>query len=147
MLFCLRPKQFVLATAIAVLAARAPAGDSTGGKIEFNRDVRPILTENYFRRHGPGKNQRKAKLRLDVREVALECEAFVSCKPGESELIRRINATSDPALAGYGTCKISGGRRPTNWSGSRWSIEPGASDWRSTWPSQKITLAFRPCRK
>lgn len=53
-------------------------------------------------------------------------------------------ATNEPALAGYGTCRISGGRRPTNWSGSRWSIEPGAGDWRATWPSQKITLAFHP---
>src|SRR5215470_2336293 len=42
--------------------------------IEFNRDVRPILTENCFACHGPDKNKRKAKLRLDVREVALERE-------------------------------------------------------------------------
>ena len=45
-------------------AADAPA------KLEFNRDVRPILSENCFLCHGPDKNNRKAKLRLDVRELA-----------------------------------------------------------------------------
>lgn len=64
-------------------------------KLEFNRDIRPILSDHCFRCHGPDKGHRKAKLRLDVREVALEREAFVPGKPEESELIRRINAT-DP---------------------------------------------------
>jgi hypothetical protein len=63
-------------------------------KIEFNRDVRPILSDNCFRCHGPDKNNRKAKLRLDVREVALEKEAFVPGKPNESELVSRINTTN-----------------------------------------------------
>jgi len=64
-------------------------------KLEFNRDIRPILSDHCFRCHGPDKSQRKAKLRLDVREAALEKEAFVPGKPEESELIRRINGT-DP---------------------------------------------------
>lgn len=59
-------------------------------KIGFNRDVRPILSENCFYCHGPDKNRRKAKLRLDVREDALAKEAFVPDKPDESELIKRL---------------------------------------------------------
>ena len=65
---------------------------SADAKLEFNRDIRPILSDHCFRCHGPDKGHRKAKLRLDLREVALEREAFVPGKPEESELIRRINA-------------------------------------------------------
>lgn len=70
------------------------AGD-TGKPIEFNRDVRPIITENCFACHGPDKNQRKAKLRLDVRDIALERGAIVPGKPNESKLVEHI-FSSDP---------------------------------------------------
>src|SRR5438132_3423135 len=36
--------------------------------IDFNRDVRPILSANCYPCHGPDKGKRKAKLRLDTRE-------------------------------------------------------------------------------
>ena len=64
-------------------------------RIEFNRDVRPILSDNCFYCHGPDQSHRKAKLRLDIREEALKKEAFVPGKPAESELIKRLTA-SDP---------------------------------------------------
>src|SRR5438128_10789390 len=64
-------------------------------QIQFNRDVRPILSENCFVCHGHDKNQRKAKLRLDVREVAIERGAIVPGKPAESKLVEHIFAT-DP---------------------------------------------------
>ncbi len=64
-------------------------------KILFNRDVRPILAENCYLCHGPDKGRRKAKLRLDVREVALERGAIVPGKPAESKLIDHIFA-KDP---------------------------------------------------
>lgn len=69
----------------AVLAATGvPA------RIEFNRDIRPIITENCFACHGPDKNQRKAKLRLDVRDTAIERGAIVPGKPKESKLVEHI---------------------------------------------------------
>jgi hypothetical protein len=86
----LRPLRFVLPVWLAVLAIHAPAGDAAPSQLGFNRDVRPILSENCFRCHGPDKNQRKARLRLDVRETALEKGAFVPGKPDESELVKRI---------------------------------------------------------
>ena len=78
----------------AACALSASAADSSTAKLEFNRDIRPILSDNCYRCHGPDKNQRKAKLRLDVREIALERKAFVPGKPDESELIRRIYTTN-----------------------------------------------------
>lgn len=63
--------------------------------IHFNRDVRPILSEKCFLCHGADPNKRKAKLRLDDRDVALEKGAIVPGKPDESELIKRI-LSADP---------------------------------------------------
>lgn len=42
------------------------------GPVGFDGDVRPILSDNCFRCHGPGQKSRKTKSRLDVREVAVE---------------------------------------------------------------------------
>ena len=69
--------------------------DSPARRIEFNRDIRPIITENCYACHGPDKNKRKAKLRLDQREVALERGAIVPGKPGESKLVEHI-FSADP---------------------------------------------------
>jgi Protein of unknown function (DUF1553)/Protein of unknown function (DUF1549)/Planctomycete cytochrome C len=64
-------------------------------RVEFNRDVRPILSDTCFHCHGPDKSHRKAKLRLDVREDAITAKAFVPGKSAESELIKRLHET-DP---------------------------------------------------
>src|ERR1043166_3991500 len=81
---------FVVAS--SVLSARAT--DSTN-RLHYNHDIRPILSENCFVCHGPDKNNRKAKLRLDVREVALEKGAVVPGKPEQSELVNRIYNTNE----------------------------------------------------
>jgi hypothetical protein len=77
-----------LAVILAIPGARAAE------KISFNRDVRPILSDNCFHCHGPGEKDRKGGLRLDVREAALKGgesgAAFVPGKPQESELVTRI---------------------------------------------------------
>jgi hypothetical protein len=66
-------------------------------RIEFNRDVRPILSDNCFHCHGPDKNARKAELRLDIRDQAIRtaesgATPIVPGKPGKSELIRRVDS-------------------------------------------------------
>jgi mono/diheme cytochrome c family protein len=67
-------------------------------KIAFNRDVRPILSDNCFACHGPDAGKRKGKLRLDLREEALKKEAFVPGKPDESALIQRIETAKEEDL-------------------------------------------------
>jgi hypothetical protein len=66
---------------------------SVAADLSFNRDVRPILSDNCFYCHGNDPNHRKGKMRLDVREEALQKEAFVPGKPGESDLVDRIYTT------------------------------------------------------
>jgi len=72
-------------------ADNAQAGDSK--PVSFNRDVRPILSDNCFQCHGPDKEARKADLRLDIRREALRVLRSQGNKPGELE--RRITST-DP---------------------------------------------------
>src|SRR6266545_3337348 len=91
-----------LLTQVLCLSLFVPAGRSLAGldgpksspsksKPSFNRDVRPILSDNCFYCHGPDPNKRKGKLRLDVRAEALAKQAIVPGKPDESELVRRIS--------------------------------------------------------
>ena len=68
--------------------------------IHFNRDVRPLLSEQCFQCHGFDANTRKSGLRLDLREEALKPAksgviSLVPGKPEASELFRRITST-DP---------------------------------------------------
>ena len=65
------------------------------GEIAFNRDIRPILSENCFYCHGQDANKRKQDLRLDDRTAALEKKAFVPGDAAASELVKRI-LSSDP---------------------------------------------------
>ena len=76
-----------------LLAALLAALPAFGAKVDYNEDVRPILSENCFYCHGPDGNKRKAKLRLDVREAALAKKAFVPGDAEASELIKRLAST------------------------------------------------------
>lgn len=63
--------------------------------IDFNRDIRPILSENCFYCHGQDTNKREAGLRLDDREAAIAGKAIVPGDLSGSELIARIESV-DP---------------------------------------------------
>ncbi len=80
------------------------AANESGGQqlasLSYNKNIRLILADNCFTCHGPDKAARKADLRLDVRDAAIETrEGRAAIVPGNSaasELVRRITS-SDPA--------------------------------------------------
>src|SRR6185437_3384462 len=90
-----RPRAAVIALAILVIAAGWASPTFAAEPIEYNRDIRPILLENCFACHGADSAARKADLRLDRREAAIESGAVAPGKPDDSELMRRILST-DP---------------------------------------------------
>lgn len=66
----------------------APLCVAAESPIDFNRDIRPILSNNCYKCHGPDGNSRKADLRLDLRK-----EALAAIVPGDvtgSELLNRV---------------------------------------------------------
>ena len=84
------PLAIIALASLLIFSAQGAAPTLT-----YNRDIRPILSDNCFRCHGADKAARKAKLRLDVREEAIAKEAFVPGKPDESELLKRIFTTNE----------------------------------------------------
>ena len=66
--------------------------------LSYNRDIRPILSENCFACHGPDKASREAKLRLDVREAAIDKEAIVPGDIEKSDLIFNINSDDEDEI-------------------------------------------------
>jgi hypothetical protein len=99
--------------------------------IDFNRDVRPILSNNCFACHGPDEKERKGDLRLDTFEGATANKAIVPGKPSESELLARlISADADELMPPPKTGKklspkeiatlkawvAQGGKYATHWS-------------------------------
>src|SRR4051812_41306425 len=82
---------FLLRHAVSLTAAPS---------IDFNRDVRPILSEHCYACHGPDEGKRKAGLRLDQKESALSKlksrdRAIVPADLEHSTLVARVTS-SDP---------------------------------------------------
>src|SRR5882762_955977 len=72
-------------------------------KVDFNFQIRPLLSDRCFKCHGPDEKARKKKLRLDTREGIFKelKDGWAVVKPGDptkSELVRRIFATDEDDL-------------------------------------------------
>ncbi len=74
---------------------------SSSGKVSFNRDIRPLLSDKCYSCHGPDEQSRKADLRLDLEEGVFaergsdEPVLIQRGDPAKSDLYRRLIA-QDP---------------------------------------------------
>ncbi|MEZ5299647.1 MAG: DUF1549 domain-containing protein [Verrucomicrobiales bacterium] len=102
------PRPLAAAAAFFAPAVAAVAAAPAVEPVDFNRDIRPILSNKCYACHGPDAEERKGGnketggLRLDTRDGALEdlggYAAIVLGNPDESELIIRVEATDDDVM-------------------------------------------------
>jgi hypothetical protein len=79
---------------------------AVAASIEFNRDIRPILSDRCFTCHGPDAGKRQANLRLDIESNAKANSVIVPGAPEKSKLYLRVTADKSalrmpPAYAGH----------------------------------------------
>jgi hypothetical protein len=128
-----------------VLASGAPRAAGAGPLprvVEFNRDIRPILSDNCFACHGPDKNQRKADLRLDTEEGAFAdrggYQVLVPGKLDQSVLFERV--TDENVKTRMPPAKFGKQLTPRQTDLIRRWIEQGAK-WQKHW---SLLAARRP---
>jgi mono/diheme cytochrome c family protein len=106
-------------------------------RVDYNRDVRPILAENCYACHGPDANARKGDLRLDRKEDAFQIrEDSAAIVPGDldaSDLIQRIleddpDSKMPPPKSGKALTKVQVETL------RRWVSE--GAEWRGHWAFQ-----------
>ena len=81
--------------AMVLICLSALRSSANAQSLDFNRDIRPILSENCFYCHGQDANKRQAELRLDQREAAVTAGAITPGDLAKSSLIARI-LSDDP---------------------------------------------------
>src|SRR5688572_17621571 len=129
----------VVLLSVARLPGQTPAAPNAQGAaaretVEFNRDIRPVLSDRCYTCHGPDQARRRSKLRFDVEADAKQDLggrfAIVPGDTAKSEIILRITAI-DPARR---MPPVSSGRTLTTGEIDliqRW-IEQGAK-WEKHW--------------
>jgi hypothetical protein len=137
---------FLLSPAFSMAQNGSPTapGRSSGPPIKFTRDIRPILARHCFACHGPDEGQRKAKLRLDLKEGAFAdhdgTRPFVPGSVEESEAVQRVLSEDPTQQMPPG----KGKRLDAEQVGllKRW-IEQGA-EWETHWAFEKPVKHFVP---
>src|SRR5260370_32636452 len=81
----------ILRVSFRLLLRVPPAFAADSPTLDYTRDIRPILADKCYACHGPDAAKRKAKLRLDQRDIAVK----VAIKPGDaanSALLQRVSS-------------------------------------------------------
>lgn len=71
--------------------------EQPAAKVDFSKEMKPILAEHCWSCHGPDKSARKSKLRLDLREEAVALNAIIPGDPDGSDIFERIES-EDPEV-------------------------------------------------
>lgn len=87
----------IAATMGTAILSNAIQAEDDAGQLSFNRDIRPILSENCMICHGPDPATREADLRLDNERSAHDY-VLIPGEPEESELFRRITTDDKDEL-------------------------------------------------
>jgi len=123
---------------VNVASAQAPKPAAAPAKVDFARQIRPLLSDNCFHCHGPDKGSRAVNLRFDLKDEAFAARPngtrpIVPGKPAESLLYQRIasenKAKRMPPV--YSHKELTSTQIDTF---RRW-IEQGA-DWKEHWAFQ-----------
>src|SRR5215510_10943690 len=89
----------VIALPLVVALHWRPARVGAQAKVDFNRDIRPILSDKCWVCHGPDSASRKIRRRLDSEAAALADQggvrAIVPGHPEQSELIKRVTSEDE----------------------------------------------------
>ena len=88
----------ILSVSIGLYIAAFPSSLLQAQEVDFDRDIRPILSNNCFACHGPDQNTREAELRLDDKDSVFSDRDTPLITPGKSsasELFRRISSTDE----------------------------------------------------
>src|SRR6185436_3049049 len=117
----------MLRATISLLALLLAGAAHAAPGVDFQREVRPILSENCFQCHGPDKGTRMANLRLDTRDGA--STAIVPRNAKASKLYQRVSLDQMPPAFTKKT--LSAQQKDVL---RRW-IEQGAS-WKEHWSFQ-----------
>jgi hypothetical protein len=129
--------------AIALGLMLPAAARVAGAAVDFNREVRPILSDKCFHCHGPDESKRKAKLRLDTKEGAFRLKdgeaVIVPGKSGESELIHRVLSKDEDEAMPPPDSKL-GALTPAEVATLKRWIDEGAA-YQSHWAFVPLTAA------
>ncbi len=92
--------RFIFPLVLSLLLSTTLGSVHAVEKLDFNKDVRPILSDNCFACHGPDDKKIKGDLRLDSHAAAIkggksDGPAIVVGKPDESAMIKRIMSTDE----------------------------------------------------
>ena len=146
----------MLAVAGIVCAGALRADDNQGAdsqgtaaaatdRIDFTRDIRPLLSDRCFHCHGPDAEQRQADLRLDTQEGALaDLGGYGAVVPGDvaaSQLIARITSDDpDERMPPPGSDRKLSAAEIEKFT--RWVAE--GAEWEGHWSFQPVQVPDVP---